>query len=333
MRRIYSYEFHWLAKFRVQTNLEDLGLSGPPWGPQEALGAFSSLRAPVRLRALFPSLPHSPHPLSLPGLQTSLRPQEDLGTFRSLRHPWGLNQTQGPCSPCSLTPLLPSLLYSEPLWLPGASLGSQKALRTFGSLWQPWSLSQTQRPCLPTSLAPLLPLTPHFPSPWASLAPRTSLGSQGTFRAFGSLQQPWGLSQTQGPCFPCFLYPWSLAPLLPSPPHLPGYLGPQEAFGSFGALVRLRGKESQGSQGAKWSKGTRGSKGNKVPECYWGPNAAKGSQASKGSQGFWGPQGGSRGPGRLIGFRGKEAKGSKGKKVSERATWWNFHSLILLLLW
>ena len=74
--------------------------------------------------------------------------------------------------------------------------------------------------------------------PEPPLAPGAFLGPQEALGAFRSLQQPWVLSQTQGPCFPCFPHP-----LLPLPPHtlsLPGLLGPslelQEALGAFGSL-------------------------------------------------------------------------------------------------
>ena len=103
----------------------------PPWdpknflGPQEALGAFGSLQQPwvfsETQRPCFPCSPSPPLtsscsllpllPLSLPGFPwapgTFLGPQKALGAFASLWQPWVFSQTQRPCFPCSLTPLLP----------------------------------------------------------------------------------------------------------------------------------------------------------------------------------------------------------------------------------
>ena len=102
-----------------------LSLPGSPWtpgtflGPQEALGAFTSLRQPwVFSETQGPCFPCSPSPplapscslsrLSLPGFAwapgTFLGPQEDLGAFASLWQPWVFSETQGPCFPCSLSP-------------------------------------------------------------------------------------------------------------------------------------------------------------------------------------------------------------------------------------
>ena len=117
------------------TSSHPLSLPRPPWitgtflGPQEALGAFTSLWQPLVFSQTqghcFPcsssslSLPLAPsHPLSLPG----------------------------------------------PPWAAGTFLGPQEALRAFRSLWQPWVFSQTQRPCFPCSPSPpSLPLTPLAP--------------------------------------------------------------------------------------------------------------------------------------------------------------------------
>ena len=162
-----------------------LSLPRPPWipgtfrGPQEALGAFTSLWQPWLFSQTqgpcfpcSPSLPLAPScPLSLPippGVPgTFLGPQEALGGFASLWQPWLFSQTQGPCFPCSpLLPLAPSrpLLPPEPPWaslgpwdLPGAS-------RSLGSLHKPSAALGLQSDS--GALLPLLPLTPpHSLSP------------------------------------------------------------------------------------------------------------------------------------------------------------------------
>ena len=223
-----------------------LSLPGSPWvpgtflGPQEALGAFTSLWQPwVFSQTQGPCFPCSPstpllplapsHPLSLPGFpwvpEIFLGPQEALPASASLWQPcqnWVFSQTQGPCFPCSHSPpslpLTPSHPMSLPMppWIPGTFLGPREALGAFRSLWQPWVFSQTQGPCFPCSLS--LPLTPSCSlslprPPWV---PGTFLGPWEAFGAFTSLWQPWVFSQTQGPCFPCFPSP----PLTPSHPLL-----------------------------------------------------------------------------------------------------------------
>ena len=118
------------------------------------------------------------------------------------------------------------LLVQEKWWAP-----QKLASQVVGTpKHTPWS------PLPPTSL--LLPLIPPHPPepPWA---PKNFLGPQEPLGAFGSLQQPWVFSQTQGPCFPCSPLPPSslLLPLAPLPPWAPGtFLGPQQALGVLGSL-------------------------------------------------------------------------------------------------
>ena len=107
------------------------------------------------------------------------------------------------------------------------SLGSSVRLRDLAPLTpscslSPWGLRKPWKPSAALGLQ--LDLGALLPS-HSLLLPLTPL------EAFGSLQQPWVFSQTQGPCSPHPL-------LLPEP------LGPQEAleaFGSLGSSVRLRG--------------------------------------------------------------------------------------------
>ena len=100
---------------------------------------------------LTPSLPLTPpcSPLSpespwAPG--TLLGPQKALEALGSHRQPWVFSQTQGPCFPCSPSPLalscspLPPSLPKPP-WAPGTFLGPQEALGAFRSLRQPWVFS------------------------------------------------------------------------------------------------------------------------------------------------------------------------------------------------
>ena len=146
---------------------------------------------------------------SLPG--ASLRPQEALGAFGSL----GASDSGTFVPHHPLTPLAPS-----PLGLPEAS-------RSPGNLQQSWEPLAALGP--QSDSGALLPHSPHLldlPSPpGAFLGPQESLE---TFRSLGSLQQPWDLSQTEGPCSPC---PCSLPPLAPrASPE------PQETLGTFSSL-------------------------------------------------------------------------------------------------
>ena len=176
-----------------------------PWNLKHMVGTLKHLvqHTPQPLCPPLPPYPLSPpHPLcpSLP-LATSLteplwspgvslRPQE---AFRSLQQPWGLSQTQGPCSPwfhlppCPLTSLGPSP--------PVAPWGLSEASESLGSLQQPWGISQTQGPC-----SHLFPLPPSHSLP---LAPPCLL----------SLLGPWGLplaSESLGSLWKPFLYFWRL---------------------------------------------------------------------------------------------------------------------------
>ena len=161
-------------------------------GPQEALGAFSSLGPSVRhsgaLFSLLPSpplLPLAPYTLSLPGL---------LGPPWGLRKPWEpLKVFSSLGSSVRLRDLVP--LASLPPY-PWASLGPWNLpgiSGSLGSLWQPWVFSQTWA---------LFLLSPHPLAPWAS---GSSLGPQEALGAFRSLWQPWVFRQLRGLVFPCFL--------------------------------------------------------------------------------------------------------------------------------
>ena len=115
-----------------------LSLPGPLWapgtflGPQQALGAFGSLRQPcVFSQTQGPCFPCFPSPPSLP-----------------------------------LTPPCP-LSLPGPLWVPGTFLGPQKALGAFRSLWQACVFSQTQGPCFPCSSLPPLTLSHSLSLPLA----------------------------------------------------------------------------------------------------------------------------------------------------------------------
>ena len=139
------------------------------------------------------------------------------GSLGSLQVPWGLSQTQEPCSPCSLTHLTPCSPLTHPwIW---ASLGPTWVLRkpwepseAFGNLG-PQSDSGTLFPLLPSPLHPQASLGP-WDLPWVS-------GS------LGSLQQPWGLRGLVSlvpftcPCSPLPPYAWSL----PGSWNFPGISG------------------------------------------------------------------------------------------------------------
>ena len=152
-----------------------LSLPRPPWvsvtflGPQEALGAFRSLRqlwSSVRLRGLAFLLPftsltpsRSPEPP-----WASLGPWDLPGASGSLQKPLAalvFSQTQGPCFPCSPSP--PSLPLApsrspEPPW---ASLGPWDlpwASGSLGSLQKSSAAFGLQSDS--GALLPLLPLTP-----------------------------------------------------------------------------------------------------------------------------------------------------------------------------
>ena len=200
-------------------------------GPQSDSGTFFPL---VPLAPLLPLAPESPWP---PG--TSLGPQEATEAFQSLQQPWGLNQTQRPCSPCSPLPPLssPPLSLPDPWDLPGA-LGSLRSL-----------LKPSAALGLQSDWGTLFPLFPLFPLlPIASLSSSLSphplrlpglLRPQKASGAFWSLQQPWGLSPDTATLLP--LLP--LAPSCPlSPPYFwaslaPGtFLEPQEASVTFWSL-------------------------------------------------------------------------------------------------
>ena len=224
-------------------------LSAPQNLPPQVVGSPKHTpQSPLPSTSLAPSCSPS-CPLSLPGL---------LRTSWGLRKPWeplaalGLQSDSGALLP--LLPLTPSCSPSppEPPWVSLGPWDLRKPLEALG-------LQSDSEALLP--LLPLTPLTlsrsPLPPEPpWA---PGTFLGPQQALGAFGSLQQAWVFSQTQGPCFPCSPHPPSLPHTPSHSPHplsLPGPLGPSwglsnskpwepsEAFRRLGSSVRLRGLAS-----------------------------------------------------------------------------------------
>ena len=145
-----------------------------------------------------------------------------MGTFESLWATLGPQSVSG-----TLFPLLPHLLVP---WASPAPWGLRKPW-TFESLWAtlgPQSVSGALFPLLPRLLVPWASLAPWgLRKPWepsATLGPQSdsgalfplplhpwaSLGLSKASESLSSLQQPWGLSQSQGLCSPC-LWP-SLGP-------------------------------------------------------------------------------------------------------------------------
>ena len=217
-----------------------LSLPMPSWvpgtflGPQEALGAFTSLWQPwVFSHTQGPCFPCSPSSPSL-----------------------------------SLTPSCPHLPLSLPgsPWALGTFLGPQEAFGGFASFLQPLAALGLQSDS--GILLPLLPLNPIISShslsppgpPWASLGPWDLPGVSGSL---GSLHKPLaalGLQSYSGALLPLLpLIPLTfshslLPPLAPEPPwvslgpwDLPGASGTlgrlcklSAAFGSLGSSVRLR---------------------------------------------------------------------------------------------
>ena len=137
-------------------------------------------------------------------------------------------------------------MFLGPWDLPGVS-GS------LGSLWKPSAALSLQSDSGTLSPSPLCSPSSLFSSD-PPFAPGNFLRPQKALGAFGSLQQPWVFSQTQGPCSPCSPSP-PLPPLLLLAPSHPLSLNwplrpswglrkpwePSEAFSSLGSSVRLRG--------------------------------------------------------------------------------------------
>ena len=147
-------------------------------------------------------MPHSPLLPLAPPHPSPLTPTEMVGTLKP-PHPLGPQEAFGVFESLAALALQSD---SEALFpLPPHSPSFPGPLKPPWDLRKPWEPSETFGSLGPSvrlrGLVPLLPsslLAP--PCPLSILGPQEALG------AFGSLQQPWVFSQTQGPCSPYPLY-------------------------------------------------------------------------------------------------------------------------------